>query len=457
MSTNTTPNYGMHSWAGTDYVKRSEFNDNFTTIDTQMKANATSASTANTNINNHTANTSNPHNVTAMQVGLGNVTNVAQAALTDFNNHTAATTVHGSTSAATVNAIMQRDANGRSQVASPAAAADIARKDYVDTVQTNLNNHAASTTAHTNATESANGFMSAADKTKLDGISTGAQVNAVTSVNSKTGAVSLSYTDVGAAASNHTHPDATESVDGFLSAADKTKLDGIATGAQVNSVTSVAGKTGAVTLAAADVGALGVSDQAADSLKLNGQSASFYLTTTGQAADSAKLGGQLPSYYLTTTGQAADSAKLNGQSSSYYLAASQVGIANGTASLDGSGHIPTSQLVNATTTKASVQDVQLTGTAVTTVTSYTPTAQGNFEVGVYIRVVTAATNVTINITYNSASGAQAYQMLPTTSLPVGDHMFVMPFFNALITAAITVQVTAGTASQVYVSASISSK
>lgn len=47
---------------------------------------------------------------------------------------------------------------------------------------------------------------------------------------------------------------ATTSLPGAMSAADKTKLDGIAAGAQVNTVTSVAGKTGAVTLVKADVG-----------------------------------------------------------------------------------------------------------------------------------------------------------------------------------------------------------
>ena len=43
-----------------------------------------------------------------------------------------------------------------------------------------------------------NSGLSAADKTKLDGIEAGAQVNTVTSVNSKTGAVVLSASDVGA-------------------------------------------------------------------------------------------------------------------------------------------------------------------------------------------------------------------------------------------------------------------
>lgn len=53
---------------------------------------------------------------------------------------------------------------------------------------------------------------------------------------------------------------------GVLTAADKTKLDGIAAGAEVNTVTSVAGKTGAVTLAKTDVG-LGNVDNTSDANK----------------------------------------------------------------------------------------------------------------------------------------------------------------------------------------------
>ena len=57
------------------------------------------------------------------------------------------------------------------------------------------------------ATTSANGLMSAADKTKLDGVQAGAQVNP---------------------------SNATESAAGLMSAADKTKLNGITAGAEVN-------------------------------------------------------------------------------------------------------------------------------------------------------------------------------------------------------------------------------
>lgn len=49
------------------------------------------------------------------------------------------------------------------------------------------------------------------------------------------------------------HPAATTQQAGFMSAADKSKLDGIQAGAAPNAVTSVAGKTGAVTLSVGDV------------------------------------------------------------------------------------------------------------------------------------------------------------------------------------------------------------
>lgn len=58
----------------------------------------------------------------------------------------------------------------------------------------------------------------------------------------------------------------TQSANGLMIAADKKKLDGIASGAQVNAVTSVAGRTGAITLSKSDVG-LGNVDNTADANK----------------------------------------------------------------------------------------------------------------------------------------------------------------------------------------------
>lgn len=55
-------------------------------------------------------------------------------------------------------------------------------------------------------------------------------------------------------------PAATTTAAGVLSASDKTKLDGIDSGAQVNTVTSVAAMTGAVVLTASDVGLANVNN-----------------------------------------------------------------------------------------------------------------------------------------------------------------------------------------------------
>lgn len=66
-------------------------------------------------------------------------------------------------------------------------------------------------TTYSVATISANGLMSSTDKSKLDGIATGAQVNSITGVKGnsessyRTGDVNLTAANIGAAASSHTH------------------------------------------------------------------------------------------------------------------------------------------------------------------------------------------------------------------------------------------------------------
>lgn len=105
------------------------------------------------------------------------------------------------------------------------------------------------------ATGSADGLMSAADKTKLAGIAAGAEVNQNAFSNVKVGSTTVAAdakTDtlelvagsnvtltpdatndkVTIAAANTTYSDATTSAHGLMTAADKTKLDGIETGAR---------------------------------------------------------------------------------------------------------------------------------------------------------------------------------------------------------------------------------
>jgi outer membrane protein assembly factor BamE (lipoprotein component of BamABCDE complex) len=135
--------------------------------------------------------------------------------------------------------------------------------------------------SHPDATTSAAGFMSAGDKSKLDGIQAGAEVNqnafsqvqvgsTVVAATTKTDTITLvagsnlalipdvtnkrvtlgvspqgtgSGLDADSvdgqhasafASASHTHPNATTTAAGFLSASDKVKLDGIQAGAEVN-------------------------------------------------------------------------------------------------------------------------------------------------------------------------------------------------------------------------------
>lgn len=97
-------------------------------------------------------------------------------------------------------------------------------------------------TTYSNATQSANGLMSAADKKKLDGVAANAN-NYAHPTNSgnkhiPSGGASgqiLRWSADGTAAwgadNNTTYSVATQSANGLMSAADKKKLDGIATGA----------------------------------------------------------------------------------------------------------------------------------------------------------------------------------------------------------------------------------
>ena len=133
-------------------------------------------------------------------------------------------------------------------------------------------------------------------------------------------------------------------VDEFMSSFDKTKFDSIEVGAQVNTVTSVASKTGAVTLSKSDVGLSNV-DNTSDINKpvstltqtaLNGKSDighnhdTVYLGITAKAADSDKLDGidstgfALASHnhnttYLGIGAKAVDSDKLDGIDSARFV------------------------------------------------------------------------------------------------------------------------------------------
>lgn len=104
-------------------------------------------------------------------------------------------------------------------------------------------------------------------------------------VKSVTAVKKSDITGLGIPSQDTTYSAATQSAAGLMSAADKTKLDGIATGAQVNAVTSVAGKTGAVTLSSSDVGLGNVGN-----FKAVSTVASQGLSSTEQANARANIG-----------------------------------------------------------------------------------------------------------------------------------------------------------------------
>ena len=117
------------------------------------------------------------------------------------------------------------------------------------------------------ASTSTAGLMATGDKSKLDGIAAGAQVNVATNLTYSTAATTGTVNS--STGTNATIPAATTSLAGLMTNTDKSKLDGIAAGAQVNVATNlsssgtgatrtIASSTGtdtSITYSAADVGA----------------------------------------------------------------------------------------------------------------------------------------------------------------------------------------------------------
>lgn len=103
---------------------------------------------------------------------------------------------------------------------------------------------------------------------------------------------------------------------------------------------------------------------------------------------------------------------------------------------------------------ATTKELELTTTSSTSVVTYTPSAAGNFEIGCYFRVVTATTNVTITVTWTDVTGAQTLTLLNVVSEVVGSYAMTKFMIDSVASSAITVSFTAGTANQVYASASI---
>lgn len=103
---------------------------------------------------------------------------------------------------------------------------------------------------------------------------------------------------------------------------------------------------------------------------------------------------------------------------------------------------------------ASAAEVEVTVTTGQTVLTYTPTTSGPFLIGLYLRVITAATTVSAVVTYTDATGAQSKTLQASASLAVGSYPLDSITIDAVAGDAISVVVTAATIDQVYASAAI---
>jgi hypothetical protein len=112
-------------------------------------------------------------------------------------------------------------------------------------------------------------------------------------------------------------------------------------------------------------------------------------------------------------------------------------------------------LANApTSVVATVRELEVSTTSPTAILTYTPAVAGNVEIGIYFRVAVASTVVTVNVTWTDAAGSQTLPLLSAVTETVGSYTFTKFIVDSVGGEAIEVSATAGTANQLYFSASM---
>lgn len=133
---------------------------------------------------------------------------------------------------------------------------------------------------------------------------------------------------------------------------------------------------------------------------------------------------------------------------------SNKGIRNGYAGLDANGKVPAEQLNVVNVNKAKVMNLDISSTAEGTYGTYTPQIKGNFLVGVYLRVITGPTIITVRVTYGDDTGPQSTIVLDAKLTPVGSYSLLPLFINSIGGAVIAVKAIVNVATQVKISTSI---
>jgi hypothetical protein len=104
---------------------------------------------------------------------------------------------------------------------------------------------------------------------------------------------------------------------------------------------------------------------------------------------------------------------------------------------------------------ANTTEQLLNTTSPVDILTFTPTVNGNYETKLYIRCANANTMVTAVVTWYDASGNQRTDTLTSNQLlNVDGYSAPSAFFNAITSGPIKITVTAGTAGNIYCSASI---